>query len=187
MNQAIFLTKKTVSTVLSRIKVRERANHLMSGKPRIVWFYDMNATRNPAGVTRHAMAMREELARAALSGQVDLTLCSGRISDPDILARTITVYMDTAAFREALEIPGSGEVQAFVVRPDGGILARAAGEAEAGKNPCHCDARWHRPQGRNQRNFEAEPESGEFRRCKKVQHEAGAPNQNETGGSRRSS
>lgn len=59
----------------------------MSGKQRIVWFYDMNATRNPAGVTRHAMAMRDELAQASVSGLVDLTLCSGRINDPDILAQ----------------------------------------------------------------------------------------------------
>ena len=53
------------------------------------------------------------------------------IGDPDILARTITVYTDTDAFRRPLAIPSDEEVHAFVVRPDGTILARSAGEPDA--------------------------------------------------------
>ena len=54
------------------------------------------------------------------------------IRDPDILARTITCYIDVDAFRRALTIPTSDEVHAFVVTPDGTILARAAGEPDGG-------------------------------------------------------
>jgi hypothetical protein len=54
------------------------------------------------------------------------------IGDPDILARTITVYTNVGAFRDALGIPDSSDVHAMVVRPDGTILARAAGEPEGG-------------------------------------------------------
>lgn len=53
---------------------------------RIVWFYDMNATKNPAGVTRHAMSMRQELLEKSAAGEIQLALCTGRISHPDILA-----------------------------------------------------------------------------------------------------
>lgn len=54
------------------------------------------------------------------------------IGDPDILARTITLYTDLTAFQRALGIPSSEEVHAFVVAPDGSVLAAAAGEPEAG-------------------------------------------------------
>jgi len=54
------------------------------------------------------------------------------IGDPDILARTITLYTDTAAFRRAIAIPTDAEVQALVVTPDGTVLARAAGEPGTG-------------------------------------------------------
>lgn len=54
------------------------------------------------------------------------------IGDPDILARTITFYIDVDAFRRALAIPTTDAVHAFVVAPDGTILARAAGEPDAG-------------------------------------------------------
>lgn len=54
------------------------------------------------------------------------------IGDPDILARTITCYLDVDAFRRALTIPTNDEVHAFVVTPDGTILARAAGEPDGG-------------------------------------------------------
>lgn len=54
------------------------------------------------------------------------------IGDPDVLARTITVYTDVAAFQRALGIPSSDDVHALVVEPDGVVLAHATGEPEAG-------------------------------------------------------
>lgn len=54
------------------------------------------------------------------------------IRDPDILARTITAYTDVPGFQRALGIPSSDDVHAFVVRPDGAILAHAVGEPVAG-------------------------------------------------------
>jgi hypothetical protein len=54
------------------------------------------------------------------------------IRDPDVLARTITVYTDVAAFQRSLAIPGSAEVHAFVVTRDGTVLARGSGDPEAG-------------------------------------------------------
>ena len=50
------------------------------------------------------------------------------IGDPDVLARTITVYTNVAAFQRSLAIPGSGDVHALVVRRDGAILARGHGD-----------------------------------------------------------
>ncbi len=50
--------------------------------------------------------------------------------DPDVLARTITVYTNVAAFQRALAIPGSEDVHALVVRRDGTILARARGDPD---------------------------------------------------------
>lgn len=50
------------------------------------------------------------------------------IGDPDVLARTITVYTNVAAFQRALAIPGSDDVHALVVRRDGTILARGRGD-----------------------------------------------------------
>ena len=52
------------------------------------------------------------------------------IGDPDVLARTITVYTHVAAFRRALAIPDSGDVHALVVRRDGTILARGRGDPD---------------------------------------------------------
>jgi hypothetical protein len=52
------------------------------------------------------------------------------IGDPDVLARTITVYTDVAAFQRALAIPGSDDVHALVVRRDGIILARGQGDPD---------------------------------------------------------
>jgi len=49
----------------------------------VAWLYDMNACRNPTGVTRHALGQLEGLSHRA---DVDLTVISGRISDPDGLA-----------------------------------------------------------------------------------------------------
>ena len=50
------------------------------------------------------------------------------IGDPDVLARTITVYTDVGAFQRSLEIPGSDDVHALVVRRDGAVLARGHGD-----------------------------------------------------------
>ena len=54
------------------------------------------------------------------------------IGDPDVLARTITVYTDVRAFQAALGIPGSDDVHALVVRRDGTVLAHASGEPGGG-------------------------------------------------------
>jgi hypothetical protein len=50
------------------------------------------------------------------------------IGDPEVLARTITVYTDVAAFQRSLAIPNSDEVHALVVTRDGAILARGHGD-----------------------------------------------------------
>jgi hypothetical protein len=52
------------------------------------------------------------------------------IGDPDVLARTITVYTDVAAFQRSLAIPNSDDVNALVVTRDGGILARSNGDPD---------------------------------------------------------
>lgn len=58
---------------------------------------------------------------------IDGGMTSG-IGDPDILARTITIYTDVGQFQRSLGIPGSQQVHALVVTRDGSVLARAAGE-----------------------------------------------------------
>jgi hypothetical protein len=50
------------------------------------------------------------------------------IGDPDVLARTITVYTDVSRFQRSLAIPGSEEVHALVVTRDGTVLARGSGD-----------------------------------------------------------
>ena len=50
------------------------------------------------------------------------------IGDPDVLARTITVYTNVAAFQRALAIPDGEDVHALVVTRDGTILARGRGD-----------------------------------------------------------
>ena len=52
------------------------------------------------------------------------------IGDPNVLARTITVYTDVAAFQRSLAIAGSNDVHAIVVRRDGVILARGHGDPD---------------------------------------------------------
>jgi hypothetical protein len=52
------------------------------------------------------------------------------IGDPDVLARTITVYTDVGRFQRSLAIRGSEEVHALVVTRDGTILARGAGDPQ---------------------------------------------------------
>ncbi len=50
------------------------------------------------------------------------------IRDPDVLARTITVYTGVGAFRAALGIPDASQVHALVVERTGAVLARGHGE-----------------------------------------------------------
>ena len=52
------------------------------------------------------------------------------IGDPDVLARTITIYTDVGSFQRSLAIQGGEEVHALVVARDGTILARGAGESQ---------------------------------------------------------
>jgi hypothetical protein len=52
------------------------------------------------------------------------------IGDPDVLARTITVYTDMSAFRRSLAIPSNEDVWAFVVTRDGSVLARGNGDPD---------------------------------------------------------
>jgi hypothetical protein len=58
---------------------------------------------------------------------IDGGMTSG-IGDPDVLARTITVYTDAGAFRRFLSIPSNADVWALVVTRDGAIHARAHGD-----------------------------------------------------------
>jgi len=52
------------------------------------------------------------------------------IGDPDVLARTITIYTDVGRFQRSLAIPGSADVHARVVARDGKVLARGAGDPQ---------------------------------------------------------
>jgi hypothetical protein len=60
---------------------------------------------------------------------IDGGMTSG-IGDPNVLARTITIYTDVGGFQRALGIRGSDEVHALVVTRDGTILARGAGDPQ---------------------------------------------------------
>ena len=60
---------------------------------------------------------------------IDGGMTSG-IGDPDVLARTITVYTDVSAFQRFLSIPGSDDVAALVVDRGGAILARGRGDPD---------------------------------------------------------
>lgn len=55
---------------------------------------------------------------------------SAAIRDPDVLARTITVYTNATRFRRSLGIQGGDDVQALVVDRAGSVLARASGEPD---------------------------------------------------------
>jgi len=52
----------------------------MTDRLRVAMIYDIDACRNPTGVTRHAMAQARNLANRP---DVDLRLVSGRITEPD--------------------------------------------------------------------------------------------------------
>ncbi len=58
---------------------------------------------------------------------IDGGMSSG-IGDPDVLARTVTLYTDVTKFQRPLEIAGSDEVQALVLTRTGIVLARGVGE-----------------------------------------------------------
>jgi hypothetical protein len=58
---------------------------------------------------------------------IDGGMTSG-IGDPDVLARTITIYTDVSRFQRSLAITGGDEVHALVVTRDGTVLARGAGD-----------------------------------------------------------
>ena len=60
---------------------------------------------------------------------IDGGMTSG-IGDPDVLARTITIYTDVGRFQRSLAIPGGDEVHALVVTRDGAILARGTGDPQ---------------------------------------------------------
>ena len=62
-------------------------------------------------------------------GWIDGGMANG-IGDPDVLARTVTVYTDVGALRRVLSIPDDRDVWAFVVADDGAILATATGEPD---------------------------------------------------------
>jgi hypothetical protein len=52
------------------------------------------------------------------------------IGDPDVLARTITVYTDVSSLRRSLAIPDGSDVWAFVVTRDGVVHAQGHGEPD---------------------------------------------------------
>ena len=52
------------------------------------------------------------------------------IGDPDVLARTITVYTNVPVFQRSLAIAGSDDVHALVVTRDGAIVARGHGDPD---------------------------------------------------------
>lgn len=58
---------------------------------RLAWLYDFDACFNPTGVTRHALAQLDGLARRS---EVELSVVSGRIADPDGLARWHSLAAD---------------------------------------------------------------------------------------------
>ena len=71
------------------------------------------------------LSIRWQLARRFIDGG----MVAG-IGDPDVLARTITLYTDLAAFRRPLAIADGRDVHALVVTRDGTILARARGNPD---------------------------------------------------------
>jgi alpha-1,3-rhamnosyl/mannosyltransferase len=58
----------------------------------MAWVYDLNSCRGPTGVTRHALA---QLDRLIARPEIELTVVSGRIAEPDGLA-----YWETLSDRE---------------------------------------------------------------------------------------
>ena len=71
------------------------------------------------------LATMQRLLRRFIDGGM-----TSAIRDPDVLARTITVYTDVAAFQQSLAIPSSDDVHALVVDRDGAVLARGYGDPD---------------------------------------------------------
>jgi hypothetical protein len=71
------------------------------------------------------LSTRWQLARRFIDGGM-----AAGIGDPDVLARTITLYTDLAAFRQPLAIADGRDVHALVVTRDGTVLARAQGSPD---------------------------------------------------------
>lgn len=69
------------------------------------------------------LSTRWKLGRGFIDGGM-----ASSIRVPRVLARTITVYTNVSAFQRLLGIPGSEDVQACVVTPQGEVLARVPGE-----------------------------------------------------------
>ena len=59
-----------------------------------------------------------------MRGFIDGGMTSG-IRDPEILARTITVYTDVGSVQRALAIQSTDKVEALIVQQDGTVLARS--------------------------------------------------------------
>ncbi len=59
-----------------------------------------------------------------MRGFIDGGMTAG-IKDPEILARTITVYTDVSSVQRALAIETTDKVEALVVKQDGTVLARS--------------------------------------------------------------
>ena len=88
----------------------------------------------PRGVTGELPAAVVELPVLATAWRpirrfIDGGMTAG-IGDPDVLARTITIYTDVGSFQRSLAIQGGEEVHALVVTRDGAILARGAGDPQ---------------------------------------------------------
>jgi hypothetical protein len=80
----------------------------------------------PVGVVEiPSLSSRWRPARRFIDGGM-----TSAIGDPDVLARTITIYTDVDAFRRSLAIPTREDVWAFVVTREGSILASATGEPD---------------------------------------------------------
>lgn len=88
---------------------------------------DMNRGDDTCVVEIPVLSTRWKLGRGFIDGGM-----ASSIRIPRVLARTITVYTNVSAFQKLLGIPGSDEVQACVVTPEGQVLARAPGEPTDG-------------------------------------------------------
>ena len=84
---------------------------------------DMTAADETCVVEIPVLSTRWKLGRGFIDGGM-----ASSIKIPRVLARTITVYTDVSAFQKLLGIPGSEDVQACVVTPEGHVLARVPGE-----------------------------------------------------------
>lgn len=84
---------------------------------------DMAAGDATCVVEIPVLSTRWRLGRGFIDGGM-----AANIRIPRVLARTITVYTDVSAFQKVLGIPGSDDVQACVVTPEGEVLARTPGE-----------------------------------------------------------